>query len=311
MHRSRAFLGTNDIYFRFQTTVLSSCDAWYVTTVSKEISTMAKSKQNLKEDLTCPICVGTFRKPVMLPCQHRFCRECIGLYADKSKSGHTDEASSSTGNEDIHQVIACPVCRDLTCPICVETFRKPVMLPCQHSFCRECIGLYTDKFKSGQADEASSSTGNEDVHQVIACPVCRDLTCPLCVETFHKPVVLPCQHSFCRECIGLYADMSKSGQTDEASSNTGNGDVHQLIACPVCRAPTSLGREGVAGLPPNFHLADVVEKFSSVVKVEDDIPYCSACEENNQAEAIKFCTTFCMLYCKVCLAFLSSHERWI
>ncbi|XP_064597514.1 tripartite motif-containing protein 46-like [Liolophura sinensis] len=82
----------------------------------------------------------------------------------------------------------------------------------------------------------------------------------------------------------------------------GNGDVHQLIACPVCRAPTSLGREGVAGLPPNFHLADAVEKFSSAVKVEDDIPYCSACEENNQAEAIKFCTTFCMLYCKVCLA---------
>ncbi|XP_064596270.1 E3 ubiquitin-protein ligase TRIM9-like [Liolophura sinensis] len=116
------------------------------------------------------------------------------------------------------------------------------------------------------------------------------LTCPICVETFRKPVTLPCQHSFCRECIGVYADKSKPGQTDEASCSTGSEGVHQLISCPVCRTPTSLGREGVAGLPHNFHLAEIVETFSSAVKVEDDIPYCSLCEEDNQAKAVKFCT---------------------
>ncbi|XP_064596000.1 E3 ubiquitin-protein ligase Midline-1-like [Liolophura sinensis] len=126
------------------------------------------------------------------------------------------------------------------------------------------------------------------------------LTCSVCMETFREPVMLPCQHSFCRECIGLYADKSKPVQTDKTSGNTGNEDVHQQIACPVCRAPTSLGREGVAGLPPNFHLAEIVEKLSAV-KVEDDIPYCSMCEDNH-AKAVKFCTKCDMFYCQECLA---------
>ncbi|XP_064595947.1 probable E3 ubiquitin-protein ligase MID2 isoform X1 [Liolophura sinensis] len=128
------------------------------------------------------------------------------------------------------------------------------------------------------------------------------LTCPICVETFRKPVMLPCQHSFCRECIGVYADKSKPGQTDEASCGTGSEGIHQLISCPVCRTPTSLGREGVAGLPLNFHLAEIVERFSSAVKFEDDTPYCSLCGDDNQAKAVKFCTDCCLLYCKDCLA---------
>ncbi|XP_064596003.1 E3 ubiquitin-protein ligase Midline-1-like [Liolophura sinensis] len=125
------------------------------------------------------------------------------------------------------------------------------------------------------------------------------LTCSVCMETFREPVMLPCQHSFCRECIGLYASKSKSVQIDETSGSTGNEDVHQQIACPVCRAPTSLGREGVAGLPHNFHLAEIVEKLSAV-KVEDDIPYCSMCEDNH-AKAVKFCTNCNVLYCQECL----------
>ncbi|XP_064595770.1 E3 ubiquitin-protein ligase TRIM9-like [Liolophura sinensis] len=127
------------------------------------------------------------------------------------------------------------------------------------------------------------------------------LTCPICVETFRRPVTLPCQHSFCRECIGVYADKSKPGQADGVSCSTGSEGVHQLISCPVCRTPTSLGREGVAGLPLNFHLTEIVERFSSALEAEDDIPYCSLCEDDNQAKAVKFCTDCCFLYCKDCL----------
>ncbi|XP_064601381.1 tripartite motif-containing protein 54-like [Liolophura sinensis] len=123
------------------------------------------------------------------------------------------------------------------------------------------------------------------------------LTCPICMETFQKPVTLPCQHSFCRECIGVYADKSKPGQTDESCS-TGSEGIHQLISCPVCRTSTDIGREGIAGLPPNFHPAEIVEKFSSAVKVEDDIPYCSLCEDDIQVKAVKFCTDCSLLYCK-------------
>ncbi|XP_064596508.1 probable E3 ubiquitin-protein ligase MID2 [Liolophura sinensis] len=128
------------------------------------------------------------------------------------------------------------------------------------------------------------------------------LTCSICMERFRKPVMLTCQHSFCRECIALYAEKSKPVQTDETSGSTGNEDVHQLIACPVCRSPTSLGRKGVAGLPPNFQLAEVVQRFSSGVTVEDDAPYCSLCEEGNHVKAVKFCTNCGVFYCEECLA---------
>lgn len=31
----------------------------------------------MQQDLTCPVCQGVFRDPVLLPCTHTFCRECL------------------------------------------------------------------------------------------------------------------------------------------------------------------------------------------------------------------------------------------
>lgn len=38
---------------------------------------MAEETLPLQRDLTCPVCQGVFRDPVLLPCSHSFCRECM------------------------------------------------------------------------------------------------------------------------------------------------------------------------------------------------------------------------------------------
>ncbi|XP_042346388.1 tripartite motif containing 35-28 [Plectropomus leopardus] len=47
----------------------------------------------LQQDLTCPVCQGIFQDPVLLPCTHSFCRECLQRSFQFSKK--------------------CPVCRDV------------------------------------------------------------------------------------------------------------------------------------------------------------------------------------------------------
>ncbi|XP_059196159.1 tripartite motif containing 35-28 [Centropristis striata] len=38
---------------------------------------MSEEAQPLQQDLTCPVCQGIFRDPVLLPCTHSFCKECL------------------------------------------------------------------------------------------------------------------------------------------------------------------------------------------------------------------------------------------
>ncbi|KAF3692130.1 Zinc-binding protein A33 [Channa argus] len=47
----------------------------------------------LKQDLSCPVCQGIFKDPVLLPCSHSFCRECL-------------QRSFQVNNK-------CPVCREV------------------------------------------------------------------------------------------------------------------------------------------------------------------------------------------------------
>ena len=50
---------------------------------------------------------------------------------------------------------------ELVCPICIETFREPRTLTCQHTFCTACL----KKLIAGARKH--SSTAN------VACPECR------------------------------------------------------------------------------------------------------------------------------------------
>ena len=62
------------------------------------------------------------------------------------------------------------------------------------------------------------------------------LTCPVCLEPFRQPKLLPCQHTFClTPCLTSLADR-----------------ISRRVKCPECRSIHNLPLQGVEALPNNI-----------------------------------------------------------
>ncbi|XP_048771018.2 uncharacterized protein LOC125677087 isoform X2 [Ostrea edulis] len=72
----------------------------------------------------------------------------------------------------------------------------------------------------------------------------EDLSCPICLELYDYPIMLPCLHSFCVGCLRELAD----------------GNTATTIACPQCRRDVQVPSGGVENFPKNFSLANNVKK---------------------------------------------------
>lgn len=66
---------------------------------------LAPAKQQLSDDLTCPICLEWFTAAVETSCGHAFCCDCL-LKVVSSSSGEADDPSSPGGSG-----TRCPTCR--------------------------------------------------------------------------------------------------------------------------------------------------------------------------------------------------------
>ncbi|XP_019618302.1 PREDICTED: tripartite motif-containing protein 2-like [Branchiostoma belcheri] len=67
------------------------------------------------------------------------------------------------------------------------------------------------------------------------------LTCAICMLHYRDPKILPCLHSFCRECLQLWATKQ------------------QPLECPTCREPVRLPDQGVDGLRTNFYVNNLLD----------------------------------------------------
>ncbi|CAH1247311.1 TRIM3 [Branchiostoma lanceolatum] len=73
----------------------------------------------------------------------------------------------------------------------------------------------------------------------------EELTCSICLELFTRPKVLPCQHTFCQDCL-----------QDLASRRV-------PLQCPNCRRQVRLPPQGVAGLQDNLMAANMCERLQN------------------------------------------------
>ncbi|XP_066305418.1 tripartite motif-containing protein 2-like [Branchiostoma lanceolatum] len=115
----------------------------------------------------------------------------------------------------------------------------------------------------------------------------RFLTCPVCLLHFRDPRVLPCLHTFCRECLQEWATKQ------------------QPLECPTCRTQVSLPDQGVDGLKINFYVNNLLD-FAAVKKGAGPGVPCQVCEGREEG-ARSWCVQCAVLLCESCA---NTHRRF-
>uniref|UniRef100_A0A8C5FVL8 Tripartite motif-containing protein 54 n=1 Tax=Gadus morhua TaxID=8049 RepID=A0A8C5FVL8_GADMO len=118
----------------------------------------------------------------------------------------------------------------------------------------------------------------------------KQLSCPICLEMFTKPVViLPCQHNLCRGCA---SDLYDSRNPYHYSGG--------VFRCPTCRFEVSLDRHGVYGLQRNL-LGEGDGTLDPPLKDRDSKE--PACAEHPEERINIYCLTCQTPTCSMCKVF--------
>ncbi|KAK3595578.1 hypothetical protein CHS0354_009534 [Potamilus streckersoni] len=121
----------------------------------------------------------------------------------------------------------------------------------------------------------------------------KDLSCPICLETFESPKILTCLHTFCERCICKHVHSVRE-----------EGIQLDGITCPICKSPTispftdQTVDEWAANLPNNsMVLSSWIPNQSS----KDDPIHCQTCLTDGKRNiAFAICVNCSEYLCKVC-----------
>ena len=104
------------------------------------------------------------------------------------------------------------------------------------------------------------------------------LTCPICLDRYRNPKILPCHHTYCQEpCLEGLVDYAR-----------------RQIKCPECRAEHRIPYQGVSTFPTNVTLGRFLELHCSITGEEPEpIPSmmerCNVCSEKSTVERCAHC----------------------
>ena len=115
------------------------------------------------------------------------------------------------------------------------------------------------------------------------------ITCPICMEHFTDPRVLPCLHSYCLKCL-------------QRVLVKGN---HSL-PCPTCRSPCPVSRPySLYSLPRSFVVNNLVEVYDLMKKASAHQNF--SCDNCDSTKADRYCKQCAKFFCPLCL---SVHNKW-
>ena len=107
----------------------------------------------------------------------------------------------------------------------------------------------------------------------------NELTCPICLELFQRPVVLPCSHNLCTKCAKRILEPHGSPKAwakwvAESKETTFKSHLEPNVKCPACRQKIPVDARGVEALPRNRILENVIEKFKEERQMPGIISAC-------------------------------------
>ncbi|XP_054436175.1 tripartite motif-containing protein 59 [Pteronotus mesoamericanus] len=121
-----------------------------------------------------------------------------------------------------------------------------------------------------------------------------ELTCPICYSIFEDPRVLPCSHTFCRNCLENVL---------QASDNFYIWRPLRIpLKCPNCRSSIEIAPTGIESLPVNFALRAIIEKYQ-----QEDHPRIVTCPEHYRQPLNVYCLLDKKLVCGQCLTIGQHH----
>ncbi|XP_010365016.2 tripartite motif-containing protein 59 isoform X1 [Rhinopithecus roxellana] len=122
----------------------------------------------------------------------------------------------------------------------------------------------------------------------------EELTCPICYSIFEDPRVLPCSHTFCRNCL------------ENILQASGNFYIWRPLRiplkCPNCRSIIEIAPTGIESLPVNFALRAIIEKYQ-----QEDHPDIVTCPEHYRQPLNVYCLLDKKLVCGHCLTIGQHH----
>ncbi|KFZ47780.1 Tripartite motif-containing protein 59, partial [Antrostomus carolinensis] len=116
----------------------------------------------------------------------------------------------------------------------------------------------------------------------------EELTCSICYSIFEDPRVLPCSHTFCRNCL--------EGVIQLSSNFSIWRPLRIPLKCPNCRSIAEIPAAGTESLPINFALKAIIEKYR-----QEDRCDAPTCGEHHGQPLNVYCLLDRKLVCGHCL----------
>ena len=124
----------------------------------------------------------------------------------------------------------------------------------------------------------------------------EQLTCPVCLDLYTNPKILPCHHSLCQECLeGLPQEREARGDT-------------YYLSCPTCRQRIEVPIEGVGTFPVAFTLNNLKEITQSLKKKASN-PQQVTCYNHDKPLEV-FCETCKTVVCFHCVVHCHKDHKY-